>query len=65
MLDPHAYVWTWAGDGREHSLAERVYENDESAIKQMREWGGADPRKRQLAKNMLGTWGINTSQIDW
>ena len=65
VLDPHAYVWTWARDGREHSLAERVYESDESAIKQMREWGGSDPQKKQLAKNMLSAWGINSSQINW
>jgi len=65
-LDPNAYVWTWAVDGREHSLAERpVGESDEQAVKQMQEWGGSDPRKRQLAKNMLSAWGVSPSQLDW
>lgn len=65
-LDPRAYVWTWARDGQEHSLSERpADESDQDAIKQMREWGGSDPRKRQLAKNMLGAWGINPGQINW
>ena len=66
VLDPNAYVWTWALDGREHRLAERpVGESDEQAVKQMQEWGGSDPQKKQLAKNMLSAWGINRRQLEW
>ena len=66
VLDPNAYVWTWALDGREHRLAERpVGESDEQAVKQMQEWGGSDPQKKQLAKNMLSAWGISPSQLEW
>jgi hypothetical protein len=58
-LDPRSYVWTWARDGREHSLAERPGgEDDAFAIDQMRVWSGGDPRKRELARRMLAAWGV-------
>jgi hypothetical protein len=58
-LDPRSYVWTWARDGREHSLAERPSgEDDAFAIGQMRVWGGNDPRKRELARRMLAAWEV-------
>ena len=64
--NPCSWVWTWTGDGREHSFAERpALESDEHIIQRTREWVVADPRKRQLAKNVLLAWGINPGQLDW
>jgi hypothetical protein len=56
VLDPHSYVWTWALDGREHTLAERPVNADDRLL---RDWAGSDPRKRELAQNMASAWGIN------
>jgi hypothetical protein len=56
VLDPHSYVWTWALDGREHTLAERPVNADDRLL---RDWAGSDPRKRELAQNMASSWGIN------
>ena len=56
VLDPHSYVWTWAFDGREHTLAERPVNADDRLL---RDWAGSDPRKRELAQNMASSWGIN------
>jgi hypothetical protein len=56
VLDPHSYVWTWALDGREHTLAERPVNADDRLL---RDWAGSDPRKRNLARNMASAWGIN------
>jgi hypothetical protein len=65
VLEPRSYAWTWALDGREHSLDEKLVGSEDGVVAVLQKWvaSARDPRQGELAKTMLRDWGINPARL--